>query len=77
MSEQDALVQRWTELYGANRCLAREAVQARHRQDHVEQNFMEGLEKVPSNHIFQTTTAGEFRVCILFVAFADVCIGNG
>lgn len=63
MSELSAVVmQRRGELYGPNRCLAREDAKKKQLQDHIRQNFQKGAEIVHSNQVFQTTTAGVFKV---------------
>lgn len=63
MSDPAALkLQRRNELYGPNRCLARETAKQKQVEDHMLQNFQRGAEIVHSNHTFQTTTAGDYGV---------------
>lgn len=57
-----AKVQRKYELYGPNRCLARDAAKQKQLEDHIQQNFEKGAEVVHSNQTFQTTTGGHFGV---------------
>ena len=54
--------QRRSELYGPDRCLARDAAKQKLVEDHVKQNFQKGAEIVHSSHTFQTTTSGHFGV---------------
>lgn len=59
-SADDERVRRRQELYGAGRCLAREAAQKRLVEDHVEKNFKQGAKVVHDNQVFQTTMAGDY-----------------
>lgn len=65
----DQKLQRRNELYGPSRCLAREAARQKLVEDHMLQNFQRGAEVVPSNHTFQTTTAGDYGVRHTFWSF--------
>lgn len=63
MSDLGALrLQRRKELYGPDRCLARDAAKQKQLEDHMKQNFQRGAEIVHSNQTFQTTTAGHYGV---------------
>ena len=61
-SDDDERLQRRRELYGAGRCLAREAAKKKLVEDHVEKSFKQGAKEVHDDQVFQTTTAGDYGV---------------
>lgn len=61
-------VQRRIELYGPNRCLARQAAKEKLIEDHVKKNLQNAADQVHSNHTFQTTTAKDFEVSSKIIA---------
>lgn len=65
MSELSAAkLQRRNELYGPSRSLVRDAAKKKQLEDHVKHNFQDSAGNAHSNHTFQTTTAGNFKVSI-------------
>ena len=60
MSEVRA--ERRSELYGPNRCLAREAAKKLLQRDHIKPNLQSGINRQHSNQLFQTTTTDHFKV---------------